>query len=177
MTDQRPPWERPYENPRPTGPYDHRHTALPEIKDPKKRRRFIILGVVVVFALFVLFSCAAILSSATPGGTPANTPVGVVPSRAVQDPPSAQITPTPAVAAAGTSFGDGTWLVGKGKEVEPGTYRTPGSSGSVCAALVSKNDQPVNGTTTTGENSPARITLTSGQTIQSTGCQTWQKVG
>lgn len=134
----------------------------------------------------------------------ANTPVVVVPppSQAIESPASVSASASEPVNGSepsssggnvsgsggdnqpvyGKSFGDGDWLVGVGKEIQPGTYRTAGAKDTgasfiFCAVIVSKDGSSVNSASTSGNNEPARIILKAGQTAKSQGCQTWQKVG
>lgn len=178
MSEQRPPWEN--YNPQPTGPYGHRHTALPEITDPKKKRRRIVISTILVLVCLALFgACAAIVNSAKPGNSSTNTPVGVVPSEAVVTPETQQATPTPAAADNNTSFQNGTWLVGPGKEVEPGVYRSPGPDDNTVPLCYvdTKNASETIVAQQVSNDGPVRITVKSGQTVHATGCQPFQKVG
>lgn len=158
--------------------HSHRRPPMPVTR--KKRKWPWYVGGAILL-LLILISCGAILSAGGKNQS-ANPPVVVAPapSQAIQAPPPA--TPTEDVLKDSTSFGDGEWLVGVGKEVQPGIYRTPGAAASpggtyFCGAVVEVNDTPVDSASSQGVNQPARITLKSGQTVTSTGCQRWQKVG
>ena len=157
--------------------HSHRRPPMPVTR--KKRKWPWYVGGAILL-LLILISCGAILSSGGKNQS-ANPPVVVAPapSQAIQAPPAA--TPTEDVLKDSTSFGDGEWLVGVGKEIQPGVYRTPGAQERnntyFCGAVVEVNDTPVDSASSQGVNQPARITLKAGQTVTSTGCQRWQKVG
>lgn len=74
-----------------------------------------------------------------------------------------------------TMPGDGLYAIGTDKN--PGTYQTQGATGNDCyyAVLNSPNTQDISdNNNTTGS---AIVTLNARQYFQSTGCQTWTKIG
>jgi hypothetical protein len=165
------------------------HSAV--VTEPaRKRSPWVRRGAHLIGYTLTLFVGVAIGLPSTPAAPAAPAPVApsaatevpttvTAPPITVQAAPPATVAPEPAPATSGTSFGPGTWGVGAGDEVAPGTYRSagvdPDASYPMCRA-----------TTRTGEEidqlelaaeGPVRIIVKEGQTVTTSGCQTFAKVG
>lgn len=135
------------------------------------RKRYIIGGG--VLGLAILFgSC----------GNPSQTPVAPSTAQAAPAAPSAaQAAPTAPAEPTGpqTSFGNGQRLVGE--EIVPGMYRSTGPQEEdvIKLCMVQITPAPKNNPlgVETSNDGPVRVTLVAGQTVDVTGCETFQKVG
>ncbi|MGE3795957.1 MAG: hypothetical protein AB7I38_18805 [Dehalococcoidia bacterium] len=139
-------------------PWPHQPATPPS---PKRRKLWpwVVGGVALVLVTI----------AATSGGEPAPTPA---PSNA-----TGQASAPTAAAPSGpaTTVDDGTHEVGV--DVEPGKYKTPGSSACYWARL-KENDGSVGDIIDNGFSSgPQVTTLRKGEYFQSQGCETWAKVG
>lgn len=131
-------------------------------------------------ALSGLGLALCIIWAAAFGAAVANTPAGSLPpAPAMPNVDGAPATPGPAEAPApGTIPGDGTFVVGT--EVQPGTYRTAGPNGFNCyyARMADTSGELTSVITNGNASGPTTITIAEGDgAFQSSGCQTWTKVG
>lgn len=162
--------------------YGPSHAAPSKRLDIKKKRK-IWPWVLIIFAVLLFGSCAAILSTArNNSGDSLPVRVAPVPSQAIE---SSSVTtseePVNPGVVYGQSFGPGEWLVGKGKEVEPGDYRTAGPETGQAVSLCYADTTPVGGGSIieqkVSNQGPARIKVKEDQIVKTNGCQLWKKVG
>lgn len=110
---------------------------------------------------------------------PAQT-VTATPSVTVTAPPvtkTATVTYTPPPPKARQSFQDGSWSVGQ--DVDPGTYRVTAAVADGCYWAITTSGS--NGSDIVANNNETggfpRVTLKSGQDVESSNCGTWVRQG
>ncbi|MFI9257861.1 hypothetical protein ACIGT4_09070 [Streptomyces sioyaensis] len=86
----------------------------------------------------------------------------------------------PAAAGPGTTVGQGSYRVGE--DIAAGTYRTSGPAASgipLCHWARAKDSSGERGSIIANGTSqgPARVTVTKGETFETSGCRRWTKVG
>lgn len=124
-------------------------------------------------ALAAVVAPPAVSAPATPAAPAPVAPVATV------APAPPVVAPAPAAAPAGpmTTFGNGTYEIGV--DIKAGKYRSPGVQSSI-APLCYFDQTDASGTIKdqgVANEGPSRVTLKSGLTFKSSGCEDWVLVG
>lgn len=179
-------------------PYPYPPTPSAVTPEPPRRPRPVLRRVVLGAAFLLTFLIGVAVGGAgAPTAPDAPVPAPVtsqsapptatteVPAPVVPAPPVTAPTPAPVAETApvgpfppAAAFTNGAWSVGTEDEVTPGVYRSPGpDTGAypLCYVDTTVGDKIVS--QEVSDDGPVRITLVSGQTVKSSGCQRFTKVG
>ncbi|MBM4795935.1 hypothetical protein HXP44_28740 [Streptomyces sioyaensis] len=164
----------------------HSFAVPPAGQPPRKERAALKIAVGAVCACTVLGLGAAVGGDGGGGTKPGAKPAPTVAVTFTAKPVRASVgkpekaAGKAAVAGSGATIGQGSHRVGE--DIAAGTYRTGGPAASGiprCSWARAKDSSGARGSLIAHGTlrGPARITLTKGETFETSGCRRWTKVG